>query len=513
MRQPNQTSASPANPASRLVRAVPSCVALIALACYDIDQPAPRATTTIAVTTARRSHAPAGEGTSSIVLRGTIITPTGIVKHGYVGIVNGRIVSVSDKRPDIEGATTFDTEGIILPGFVDVHNHLPWNALPPWTPPRLYSNRFQWQSDPVFRQQVRAHFDNLIGDGDITGAGNICDMNAYSEMRAIAGGVTSILTTHRVPCIQGLVRNLDYNSGFYGTTELDREHIINAIEIPAASDSTARRNFVSLARFAIRNPFYEALFLHVSEGVDAFSLEEFIFGQSQGLLNPKGVVIHGIALGPSQFQAMAASGTSLVWSPRSNVTLYGHTADINAALDAGVRIALAPDWAISGSSNMLDELHFADEWNRTQLAGRLTDRQLVDMVTRIPAREARIDDEVGAIVPGLRADLVVINGDPIDPLRAVIEANPDDVRLVLIEGVPLYGDPDALRRFWSSSALETIGMPDGAKALAPAAAGFLFSDVVGRLATAFNAEGISLAPLITNRFSAPAAARRIGTRR
>jgi hypothetical protein len=470
-------------------------LALLVVGCTETSEPVHRAPTLSAAAAAAQRDALASAGGAAIVLRGSIVTPTGVIKHGYVAVRNGRIESITEKQPDVSNGITFDTEGIILPGFVDVHNHLPWNALPRWDPPHLYSNRHQWQSDPVFRQQVRAHFDNLIGNGDITGTGNICDMNAYSEMRALAGGVTSVLTTHAVPCIHGLVRNLDFNSGFYGTVELDRERVASAIEIPPAESLAARAKFVFLAKSAISNSHYEALFLHVSEGIDPFSLEEFTFGQSRGLLNPKGVVIHGIALGPAQFQAMADFGTSLVWSPRSNVTLYGQTANINAALDAGVRVALAPDWAVSGSANMLDELHFADEWNRTHLASRLTDRQLVDMVTGIPAREAAIDDEVGAVIPGLRADLTIISGDPHDPLRAVIEATPRDVRLVLIDGVPLYGDRDALRRFWPKSALEDITLSSGTKALASAAAGFVFSDVVARLQRAFAAEGIPLAPL------------------
>jgi hypothetical protein len=466
---------------------------LVALACQDISRPAiERPDARLA--TSLRSNGPPSPS-SAIVLRGTIVTPSGVIKHGYVGIVNGRIVSVSDEQPDIRGAISVNTDGIIVPGFVDVHNHLPWNVLPRWTPPHLYSNRSQWRSDPVFQHQVSDHFFNLIGDGDNTGVGNICDMNAYSEMRALVGGVTSILADHAVPCIHGLVRNLDFNSGFYGTTELDREHVVSAIEIPPASDPGGRQQFVGLAQFAIATPFYQALFLHVSEGVDAFALEEFTFGQSQGLLNPKGVVIHGVALGAPQFQAMAQSGTSLVWSPRSNVTLYGQTADINAALDAGVRVALAPDWAISGSSNMLDELHFADQWNRTHLHGRLTDRQLVDMVTSIPAKEAAIDAQVGAIRPGLRADLLIINGDQDDALRAVIDAGPDDVQLMLIEGVPLYGDRKAMENFWPHTDLEDINLPGGPKTLASTGAGFVFSRVVARLVPALAAEGTSLAPL------------------
>ena len=480
-----------------LTRTVLTWLLVFAASCRDISQPVPSTSHPI-VANAPRPDNRAGANAGAIVLRGTIITPTDVLKHGYIRIVNGRIVSISERRPAVSNSIFLDTEGIILPGFVDVHNHLPWNALPRWTPPHLYANRYQWRADPVFQQQVSARFDDLIGDGDITGVGNICDMNAYSELRALVGGVTSILTTHAVPCIHGLVRNLDYNSGFYGTTELDREHIANAVQIPPPDSQKARENFVALARFAIRNPLYEALFLHVSEGVDSASLEEFTFGQSQRLLNPKGVIIHGIALGPSQFQAMATNGVSLVWSPRSNITLYGRTTDIASALDAGVRVALAPDWAISGSSNMLDELHFADEWNRTHLAGRLTDRQLVDMVTSIPAREAGIDDEVGAIREGLRADLLVIRGNHNAPLRAVIEADPGDVQLVLIEGVPLYGDRSAMRSFWSPGDLNEIPVSNERKALARGAAGFVFSDVVARLMLAFATEGVSL-PSLTGR--------------
>ena len=105
---------------------------------------------------------------------------------------------------------------------------------------------------------------------------------------------------------------------------------------------------------------------------------------------------------------MARGGVPLVWSPRSSLELYGATADIRAALDAGVEIAVPPDWAVTGSGNMLEELKTASRWNRERLGGQLTDRQLFDMVTSVPARVAGVDDEVGAIRPGLRADLLVI---------------------------------------------------------------------------------------------------------
>ena len=426
-----------------------------------------------------------GSSLKPIVLRGTIILPDGVTKHGYVGIVNGRIASVSEDLPDIPGAITVNTHGIILPGFVDVHNHVRFNVLPRWKPGRLFTNRNQWRGDPEVLRLVNGPINRL--------SSNFCDMNSWGELRALVGGTTSIMTTNREPCIHGLVRNLDHNSGFYGTTQLDREHIYDVLEIPV--DPGQRLLFVGGARALIGSPFYEALFIHLAEGTDDAAEEEFTFVQSQSLLNPKGVIIHGIPLSATDFGAMADYGTALVWSPRSNLELYGETANIPAALDAGVEIALAPDWAITGSSNMLAELKVAAQWNREELGGRLTDRQLVDMATSVPAHIAGIDDEVGAISVGLRADILVFNGDHNNPLRAVIDATAADVELVFIDGVPLYGDRIFMEHFWNRSDLEEIKLTGVTKTLATPAANVIVNDIESRLAPALEAEGTSLAPL------------------
>src|SRR4030095_7615832 len=100
----------------------------------------------------------------------------------------------------------------------------------------------QGETHPEYLQKFKIPFVNLVGDENAPES-HICDMNTYGEMRALVGGTTSILTAHSVPCIHGLVRNLDYNSGFYGTTELNLEHILTAVR-PQASQPQARLQFV-----------------------------------------------------------------------------------------------------------------------------------------------------------------------------------------------------------------------------------------------------------------------------
>jgi len=425
----------------------------------------------------------------AVVLRGTILTPDGsAITHGYVGIVDGRIVSVSGQDPDIPEAVTINTHGIIAPGLVDIHNHVPWNVLPRWNPGRVFTNRNQWRNDPEYLAAIGDPFNRLMAE-------NSCDMNTWGELRALVGGTTSTMVSRPMACIHGLVRNLDFNSGFYGTTELDREHIFNVLELPPASAPLARAGFVAAAQFFIANPFYEALVMHVAEGTDAESQEEFTFLRSQNLLNPKGAVIHGLTLSATDFVDMAAAGTALVWSPRSNLELYRATSDVGAAVDAGVDIALAPDWAITGSAHILDELRTAALWNLQRLGGRLSDRKLFDMVTAAPARIAGVDDEVGAIRVGLRADLLVITGNHGEPFRSLIGATPETVQLGMVGGVPLYGDRTLMGRFWGRSDLEELALPFGRKALATGAAGVRISEVQARLTSAMQGEGKALAPL------------------
>ncbi|MFX6218062.1 hypothetical protein ABTF55_19900, partial [Acinetobacter baumannii] len=88
------------------------------------------------------------------------------------------------------------------------------------------------------------------------------------------------------------------------------------------------------------------------------------------------------------FKKMHDLGMYLVWSPRSNFRLYGQTADILLARAAGVKIALSPDWTISGSSNLLDEMRFAYAYSQKSLNGALQPEELYRMITSDAAEVA-----------------------------------------------------------------------------------------------------------------------------
>ncbi len=77
--------------------------------------------------------------------------------------------------------------------------------------------------------------------------------------------------------------------------------------------------------------------------------------------------------------------------------------------------------------------------------------QLIDMATSSPAKMSRLDAYLGTLEAGKFADFIVIDAkidttskSPLDP---VVKATPADIKLVVVGGQALYGDPALLAKF------------------------------------------------------------------
>jgi 5-methylthioadenosine/S-adenosylhomocysteine deaminase len=431
----------------------------------------------------------------NVVLKGAIVTPDRLIPNGWIVVKNGRIEVISTTRPAGADAV-IDTGGIIFPGFVDLHNHPMYNAFERWTPGRVFKNRYEWRDLDAYKKLVGTPGGELQRKDEQT----FCDLDEYSEIKAAIGGTTSITgisgrrgTAAPVPdCVAGLIRNLDWASGFYGSG-IGHERIENALGVTPRDmkDAEAGRILGELADGKI-----DLLLVHVAEGSpnDMESALELLAMKGRSLLSNHAAIIHGAALVPEDFRTLRTAGVALIWSPRSNMELYGTTTNVLAAFREGVTIALAPDWSPTGSTNMLAELQYARGISREQFFSLLSERALFEMGTSIPARIAHIDDRVGSLQPGLYADLFVVNGEASLSMDALFAAKPQDVQLVLVGGVPLYGTEKLINQFKvTSEPLEVCG----AKMLLNTAAltGGKFADVTDRLKADLKGYGLTLAPL------------------
>jgi hypothetical protein len=193
------------------------------------------------------------------------------------------------------------------------------------------------------------------------------------------------------------------------------------------------------------------LLLHLAEGVDAEARRHFTalrIGPGDWAITPSLTGIHCAGLAGRDYEIFRARGGSMVWSPLSNLLLYGGTADIARAAQEDLPIALGSDWSPSGSKNLLGELKVA--WLVSEELGSVfTPRQLVAMATINPARMLSWDSAIGSIEPGKRADLVAVDGRRGDPYEHLLKARETALTLVVIDGIARYGQPRVMQRFLS----------------------------------------------------------------
>ena len=383
----------------------------------------------------------------TIVISGHVVTPDRVLNKGWVVIKHKKISAVSETVPNEDNAIWVDTDDIIFPGFVDLHNHPMYAMFELWDAKQLFNNRYEWRTLEKYKQEISTPARSLQDDPR-----GFCDIVEFAEVQALTGGTTTFSGTFLLrsfgttfpACLSRLaVRKLEIDSGFYAGHGHERVQNVLGVgrDLNDAAAAEVKRKVAAKQ--------LDLVLIHVAEGkkTDPESIKEFDLLKERGLLAPTTAVIHGVAFDKSDFAKMRLAATALVWSPQSNIILYNSTTDVVAAFREGVSIALAPDWAPSGSKNMLGEIQYAARFNKTTLGGFFSNQQLFEMATSIPARIAHIDDKVGTIQPGLFADLFLLHGNPAQPFDALVQSKPQDVSLVVVNGVPIYGDGALMSKF------------------------------------------------------------------
>ena len=300
-----------------------------------------------------------------------------VIPDASVYIDKGQIVAV---RPSampapagFKDVRVTTTDGTIYPGLIELHNHLAYNVLPLWDVPKKFTNRGQWARHPDYQRLVTGPMQVVAATPELLAS--VC---RYVEVKCLLGGVTTSqgITLANQAGIRrhfvGVVRNVE---------STDDDALPEAsTRIPDVAARDVQAFFTQLKKEKT------CYLLHLSEGKDATARKAFQglqIGGTEWALTPALCGIHAAALERADFDVLAAHGVSMVWSPLSNLLLYGDTADIAAAKAAGVPIAIGPDWSPTGSKHLLGELKVAYLWSQEK--GLLSAREIVTSATRAPA--------------------------------------------------------------------------------------------------------------------------------
>ncbi len=165
--------------------------------------------------------------------------------------------------------------------------------------------------------------------------------------------------------------------------------------------------------------------------------------QAMGILGPGTLLSHCIDIDPDEQRMLADTGSAVAHNPSAVASILGRCPAIEL-MAMGVAVGLGSDaTAPDRSADMFRHLQQAMHYHRTHFRDPsvLPPGEALAMATIDAARALGLEDKVGSIEPGKRADLVLLDLNRAHmvphhmPLhRAVCFANGNDVHTVIVGG-------------------------------------------------------------------------------
>ena len=415
-----------------------------------------------------RSTSPAGKMPARgefIVRHGYVLTmdeTLGDIADGDVHVKNGVIVAVG-KNLKAPGATVLDGRRmIVMPGFVDTHWHMWTTYLRCMAGDKMEDGYFpvttlygQLMQPEDMYYSTRLAVAEAIYSGTTTVNDECHNVRSYEhaeeDVRALRElgirGQWSYGPYRGIP--PGQLRDLaSFEKLHTDWAKISNDGLLTLAYTwgglpggnggnPPSTESiaNARKEIETARRLGTRITIHLASRENTPEGQ--------VRAQSEYLKNDM-LLIHMLATSPEEMKLVASSGASISVSPGSELRIGHGLTKACDFMDAGINVAVSIDTApLTGNCHLPGVLKLLRnaECAKAKDEFKLSARRALEMGTIHGAKALGIDDKVGSLKPGKRADLIMINTDVItmgvftDPTHMVVEATePSNVDTVVIDG-------------------------------------------------------------------------------
>ena len=379
----------------------------------------------------------------------TIITmnPTrAIITGGAIAIKDNRIAAVGKTDAllrQYSGDQVIDVKGkLIIPGLIDTHVHLAQAlirgcaddmALLQWLCERVWVLQGNFTHDDgyvsarlciaemlksgttTFLESMLAHrygFDGIARAVDESGiraclAGIVMDIGTYATQ---SSSMHPGMVESRETSLFGV---LDMHSKWHGAAN-DRVHVWFGPRTPGGVSSELYRE---MSDYAHQRDM--GITMHLAE-VEAdkiflnekYGLSPVYYAESVGLLGPKTVLVHMVWLARADIDKLAETRTSVSHNPSSNSKLASGICKVPQMLASGVNVALGCDGGPSNNDyDLVREMKLAAIIHKAVTNDPLIvpAETVLEMATINGARALGLEQEIGSLEAGKKADLVVID--------------------------------------------------------------------------------------------------------
>jgi 5-methylthioadenosine/S-adenosylhomocysteine deaminase len=400
-----------------------------------------------------------------LVTNGTVLT----LDAGNTEIINGAVaiakdtitaVGPGDEFGDWSVSRVIDANGgIIMPGLINSHTHAAMTCF------RGLADDLQlmtWLNDHIFPAEAKldehkVFWGTLLACAEMIMSGTtcFCDMYLYEDAVARAAKEAG------VRAVVGEVL-YDFDSPNYGPIEKGFEYTQTLIDTwkgdPLVSIAVEPHSTYLCApellkrAFNLAQAFNLPLVIHLAESKSEVEQIKKRYGRTPvehlaglDVLAPNVLACHCVELTPNDITLLQRSDVKVAHNVESNMKLASGVAPIPCLLKEGICVGMGTDGC--ASNNDLDlflemdtvaKLHKAKTLDPTAMDARTVLR----MATIQGARALGLDESIGSLEKGKKADLIIIDThkphltpmyNPVSHL--VYAAMGSDVRTSIINGV------------------------------------------------------------------------------
>ena len=402
-----------------------------------------------------------------LITGGTLLTMSHdmkVIEDPVIGVRDGTILFVREKGNDsfpYHAKETIDaSRSVIMPGLINTHTHLPMVAfrgmaddlaLMDW----LHNHIFPAEAQFVNREMVYHSSMLSIAEMILSGTTTFCDGYFFEDgvaEAAIDAGMRGM------PC-QGFTdfptSDIPDPSKRAAVAEAFVEKWSDASPLirPALfchAPYTCSPETLCMIKEIARDRDVPFL-IHLAETKDEVADIKNRYGKtpvrhlhSLDLLDDRTIAVHCVWLDEEEIDILAEHGVKVSHTPESNMKLAAGTAPVPEMLRKGITVGLGTDGC--ASNNDLDlilemgtaaRIHKVSSMDPTVMDAKT----VLKMATIEGAKVLGLDDEIGSIEAGKRADIIMIdlNKPHLTPIydeysHIVYAAGGSDVKTVIIDG-------------------------------------------------------------------------------
>jgi len=355
----------------------------------------------------------------------------GTLADHAVAVQDGRILDVlpaGAAQARYAAAQTIALPGqALIPGLVNLHGHAAMSLMRGFAddlPLMAWLNGRIWPAEKKHASDAFVRDGTLLAAAEMLAGGITCCNDMYffpqaageaflqAGMRATLGIlVLELPSAYASDADDYLARGLAMRDA------LKEEPLLGFAFAPHAPYPIADATFGRISTLAEQLGL--PLHTHIHETADEIqaSLKQYGVRPLErlarlGLLGPNFIGVHAVHVNDAEIDLLAQHGCHVAHCPTSNLKLASGIAPVAKFAAAGINLGLGTDGA--ASNNRLDlfaEMRLAALLAKgaSNDAAALPAAAALKMATLDAARALNLDDRIGSIVPGKRADLVAVD--------------------------------------------------------------------------------------------------------